>query len=426
MVKYVQGKLKGWPLDMNADVYTLKEFAIMVGVTERTITRWTSDGMLADNRTDDGKRYYTQEQFDMLQAAGKTVSDDGTSRRKYARIKDRNDIVGMRFDKLKVVRCLSGDDVRPSLSTYECECRCGNKIVARRNDLLSGNTGSCGCSRTEAFVRKYNSDGDTTRRVISLNDLPGHRRTADISGEKFGRLVPKVISKAYVRGCGKTAVIWTCECRCGSMVDVDAQALRSGHTVSCGCYEKDHPGRFVDLTDRRFGMLIAKECVRRGGKNGYSLWRCECDCGRIKDVLSVNLVHGITCSCGCQSMSNAEMAVATYLTSIGLEAGFDYITQQRFSDLVSPKGRRLSYDFALYKNGTLAGLIECQGKQHYTPIEFFGGEEKFETQVEHDRMKRDYAMKRGVELAEMPYTITSQKSVDKYIFNFLNAIEYFE
>lgn len=181
----------------------------------------------------------------------------------------------------------------------------------------------------------------------------------------------KKISRAYIRGSGKTAVIWSCECRCGNIVDVDAQALRSGHTVSCGCYEKDHPGRFVDLSERRFGLLVAKKCVRHGGKNGYSLWRCKCDCGNEKDVLSVNLVHGVTCSCGCQAMSNMEIQVVNYFKSIGLSAGFDYVGQQKFQDLRSDKGRCLSYDFALYYAGSVVGLVECQGKQHYEAVDFF-------------------------------------------------------
>ena len=31
--------------------------------------------------------------------------------------------------------------------------------------------------------------------------------------------------------------------------------------------------------------------------------------------------------------------------------------------------------------------IECQGIQHFEPIDFFGGEEKFDEQIERDRIK---------------------------------------
>lgn len=49
-----------------------------------------------------------------------------------------------------------------------------------------------------------------------------------------------------------------------------------------------------------------------------------------------------------------------------------FCEQYSFSDLkgdVSP----LKFDFAIFKKGQLKYLIEFQGKQHYEPIEYFGG-----------------------------------------------------
>ena len=48
-------------------------------------------------------------------------------------------------------------------------------------------------------------------------------------------------------------------------------------------------------------------------------------------------------------------------------------------------------------------LVECQGIQHYEPIEYFGGEEQFKIQQEHDRRKREYAEKKGYKLLEIWY-----------------------
>lgn len=58
--------------------------------------------------------------------------------------------------------------------------------------------------------------------------------------------------------------------------------------------------RALDLTDQRFGLLVAKH---RNGKNnnGRVLWRCLCDCGNIADVHVSNLRTGETKSCGCLS-----------------------------------------------------------------------------------------------------------------------------
>lgn len=57
-------------------------------------------------------------------------------------------------------------------------------------------------------------------------------------------------------------------------------------------------GKINDLTGQRFGRLVAlypteKRICRR------VVWHCKCDCGKYKDVDSLNLVQGDTTSCGC-------------------------------------------------------------------------------------------------------------------------------
>ena len=49
---------------------------------------------------------------------------------------------------------------------------------------------------------------------------------------------------------------------------------------------------FDNITNRRFGRLIAKE--RIGTK-----WLCVCDCGTEKHINPSNLKRGLTKSCGC-------------------------------------------------------------------------------------------------------------------------------
>ena len=57
----------------------------------------------------------------------------------------------------------------------------------------------------------------------------------DLSGCRFGRL--EVIQQADRSPCGRTR--WRCRCICGNEVIVQAAHLISGHTRSCGCYNKD-------------------------------------------------------------------------------------------------------------------------------------------------------------------------------------------
>ena len=53
------------------------------------------------------------------------------------------DLTGMTFSNLKVLAIFGRTNDRHV--TYNCQCTCGNKIVVRGRDLLSGHTKSCGC-----------------------------------------------------------------------------------------------------------------------------------------------------------------------------------------------------------------------------------------------------------------------------------------
>ena len=56
----------------------------------------------------------------------------------------------------------------------------------------------------------------------------------------------------------------------------------------------------LDLTGKVFDQLtVIEPCGRlRGG----ILWRCKCACGNFREVISANLVRGVTKSCGCRRL----------------------------------------------------------------------------------------------------------------------------
>ena len=55
--------------------------------------------------------------------------------------------------------------------------------------------------------------------------------------------------------------------------------------------------KFKDLTDQRFGRLIAIK--RIGSKGNQPFWLLQCDCGNTVEVIASNLNNGTTKSCGC-------------------------------------------------------------------------------------------------------------------------------
>ena len=59
----------------------------------------------------------------------------------------------------------------------------------------------------------------------------------EIIGEKFGRLT---ILETFTRKPNKTTRRYVvCKCECGNTVTTRYDALKSGHTISCGCYHDE-------------------------------------------------------------------------------------------------------------------------------------------------------------------------------------------
>lgn len=56
----------------------------------------------------------------------------------------QDSLIGMRFGKLTVVSKIDG-------GKYLCKCDCGKTSTPKRNNLMSGNTKSCGCAKYDRF-----------------------------------------------------------------------------------------------------------------------------------------------------------------------------------------------------------------------------------------------------------------------------------
>ena len=172
-------------------------------------------------------------------------------------------MIGKKFGNLTVLEFTEHLD--HGVRTYLCQCDCGNMVYVQPNKLRSGNTKSCGC-----------------------------RRVRDISGERFGSLTA-VKPTGEVHTTNKTC-IWRCICDCGNETAADYKHLAEGERTNCGC-AKGGP-KPLDITGRQFGMLTVIKRLDTKSKTTYK-WLCQCDCGRMSDVIVSNLTSGVTRSCGC-------------------------------------------------------------------------------------------------------------------------------
>lgn len=56
----------------------------------------------------------------------------------------------------------------------------------------------------------------------------------------------------------------------------------------------------IEMTGMRFGILtVLEETPER--QRGNVVWKCQCDCGVIKNINGYNLRNGTSTSCGCKS-----------------------------------------------------------------------------------------------------------------------------
>jgi len=93
--------------------------------------------------------------------------------------------------------------------------------------------------------------------------------------------------------------VWKCHCDCGNEILLDSRAIKRGTIVNCGCIPAAS-GNIKDVSNVRFGMLTAIEPVS-SRKYGSIVWRCRCDCGNEIEAPLKQLSSGYRKSCGCLS-----------------------------------------------------------------------------------------------------------------------------
>jgi len=123
----------------------------------------------------------------------------------------------------------------------------------------------------------------------------------DLTGRKFGKILVIDHSHSAKSGSRGSHHWWTCICDCGSSeLKILGSSLRSGNTISCGCYHKERTSaaRFIDLTGKKFGLLTVIEKSCKIKLEFY--WKCKCECGNETIVAGVSLRHDKTKSCGCR------------------------------------------------------------------------------------------------------------------------------
>ena len=107
---------------------------------------------------------------------------------------------------------------------WECVCDCGARGVVGGTALRRGTSTHCGCKTVEKRLN-----------TMLRNHGGQHPLLINLVGKRFGRLT--VIERDPQSK--PKSVKWICKCDCGNTTSVNSQLLRNGHTVSCGCYQRE-------------------------------------------------------------------------------------------------------------------------------------------------------------------------------------------
>ena len=246
-------------------------------------------------------------------------------------------------------------------------------------------------------------------------DISHFNKYENLSGQIFGRL--KVLEKDITLSEEKGYSIYKCQCSCAkqTICFIRANSLKTGHTQSCGCLAKELASlsNTINLRGQYINSILVIERSDFKNNNRHVYWKCKCYCGKNFIADGTELRQGKIISCGCYQQSKGEKKIKEILDNANVE----YKTQYTFNSLKG-KNRKLRFDFAIFEEGELKGLIEFQGAQHYNSINYFGGEEEFLKRQEYDLKKRKYCLENSIPLNLIKY---DEKITEERVLNFYDT-----
>lgn len=149
----------------------------------------------------------------------------------------------------------------------------------------------------------------------------------DCTGQRFGMLTvlgkSASPSKKFSRSLPSSAYKWRLQCECGRIIELyrnDFDKSNPNHhpQISCGCKRKrglvDNKKRPVNITDWRWGSLVAIKLSGCKDKWNQHQWIMQCDCGnsvkRTHKSLNNSLKRNYRITCG--NRANHQEICLTY------------------------------------------------------------------------------------------------------------------
>lgn len=299
------------------------------------------------------------------------------------------DLTNRYFGKLFVIREATKEEKnRKNGAWWLCKCDCGNQVIKDGQGLRKGYTTSCGCDLLD-----------------KLKARPP-QKTIDETGNRYGKLTVLERDYKYEETHTNGSTAWICKCDCGNKITVLRSSFINNKTTSCGCFRKQissihlsnlSSNNFVDETGNRYGKLLVLKKIENTSNRVGVKWLCKCDCGNYKESFGSDLRNGIVTSCGCLTISKGEFIIKNILENNGI----DYISEY----IIEIKNKKFRFDFAIVEKSQVLYFIEFDGKQHFEPVDFFGGEIQFNKTKMNDKLKNNWCIDNNIPLIRIPYTV---------------------
>lgn len=209
-------------------------------------------------------------------------------------------LINETFGKLTVISLAYSKNNR---LFWNCQCDCGNMRVCNGGSLKAGGTTSCGCGKIR-----------------------------NLTGKKFEKLI--VLEQIKNKRSNGGGTIWKCKCDCGKEIEATANHLTQGNTKSCGCMIHHQ----VKTGDKFNYLTILEPFSGINNQHQYTS-KCQCDCGKIKEIPTHRIVKGVIKSCGC---------FANKLKKHGLFKGYEEIYGNFWKDIQhEAKIRNLEFNITI-------------------------------------------------------------------------------
>ena len=186
-------------------------------------------------------------------SCGHLLGKSGSGGRKR---KDYTQYIGQTFNELTILNVKKEEGKSSIIWKFECLCSCGEKVVKRANQVLSGRARSCGHLKKKDY--------------------------SNLIGQKFGELTILEISEPIKELNSRR--ISTCLCSCGRKVKSNFSAVINGQTKTCG----DCSRGVRSTRDKECSYLIGKTIgeltilfranVPEAEKH-KEYYSCRCSCG---------------------------------------------------------------------------------------------------------------------------------------------------